>query len=290
VVTYNQERFIGQCLQSLVDQQTNFPFEIIVADDCSTDGTAQIIKKFAADYPELIKPLLRPKNVGAYENGMGVHQSATGEYIAHMDGDDYALPGKLQVQADYLDAHPDCNIVWHRMHVLNDRTGAMAEDLLELDRLGRRAFTRGDILALITVGMNSSKMYRSSVREFVEPDFCVVDFFANVEQVRTGTADFAADVPYGVYRAGIGIAAASNKTKVLLKQSFMYFAAKYPHLKAEIACSALVLFAAALKNRHWENVGMFGRVLLATLRPRTVSVVMRNREMISMLRIPPAVR
>lgn len=290
VVTYNQQELIGQCLQSLVDQTTDFPFEIIVGDDCSTDATPRIVAEFAQKYPTLIKPVLHSRNLGADKNYFSIHDMASGQYVAHIDGDDYALPGKLQAQANYLDAHPDCNIVWHRMYVLNHSNGAIAEDLLDLERLGHRSFRRADVLALITIGMNSSKMYRASVRDFTKPGFFVVDYFANVEQVGEGSADFASDRPLGVYRAGIGIAASSNKTKVLLKESFLYFASKYPQFKGDIACAALVLFAAALKNRHWENVRMFGGVLLRTFRPRTVVALKRHRQIISMLRLPASVR
>ena len=116
VVTYNQERYIAECLQSLVDQETNFNFEVIVSDDCSTDRTPEIIKDFQRRYPNIIKPILHKKNMGAYKNFIFVHKQAKGKYVAHMDGDDYALPGKLQIQADYLDHNAECNIVW--THIL----------------------------------------------------------------------------------------------------------------------------------------------------------------------------
>jgi len=290
VVTYNQEKFIAQCLQSLVDQQTDFDFEIVVGDDCSTDSTPSIVAEFAQRYPDIVRPMLHEKNLGADKNYFFVHEMAAGEYIAHVDGDDYALPGKLQAQADYLDKHPDCNIVWHRMYVMNDRTGVMAEDLLDLPRLGFPDFRRSDVLRLITIGMNSSKMYRAAVRDFAKPGFPVVDYFANVEKIGAGSANFVSATPLGVYRVGIGIANAGNGTKVLLKKSFLFLATKYPEHRRDIACAALLLFAAALKNRQWANVRMFGHVLLKTLRFGTIPQILRNREIMSMLRIPDAVR
>ena len=290
VVTYNQEKFIGHCLQSLVDQQTDFDFEVIVGDDGSTDRTRDIVADYARRYPAIVKPVLHEKNIGADKNYFFVHEMAVGEYIAHVDGDDYALPGKLQAQADYLDAHPGCNIVWHRMYVMNNRTGVMVEDLLDLPRLGHPTFRRADILRLITVGMNSSKMYRAAVRDFAKPGFPVVDYFANVEKIGSGSADFVSDTPLGVYRVGIGIAAAGNGTKVLLQKSFLFLAAKYPEHRRDIACAALLLFAAALKNRHWTNVRLFGRVLLKTMRFGSLVDMVRNRTIMSMLRLPNAVR
>jgi cellulose synthase/poly-beta-1,6-N-acetylglucosamine synthase-like glycosyltransferase len=64
VVTYNQEKYIGQCLQSVVDQETDFDFEVLVADDCSTDGTRLILHEFANKYPGIVKPILSEVNVG----------------------------------------------------------------------------------------------------------------------------------------------------------------------------------------------------------------------------------
>lgn len=290
VVTYNQAPYIRSCLQSLVDQVTDFKFEVIVGDDCSTDGTATVIHEFAQRYPDIIKPVMHSPNIGAAKNYFSVHDLAVGEYIAHVDGDDFSLPGKLQIQADYLDARPACNIAWHRMYVQNESTGAKAPDLIALDRLISNEFRRADILRLITVGMNSSKMYRAAVREFPFPDFAVVDYFANVEKVGDGFASFVSDQPLGVYRTGIGIATAGNGTKILLQKSFLYFAKKYPEHRGDIGCAALVLFVAAAKNRNWDVARRFAGVLAVTLRVATFMALWRNREIISMLRIPPSVR
>src|SRR6185369_17391361 len=116
VVTYNQENYIRQCLQSIIDQVTDFSFEIIVGDDCSTDNTRSIVKEYCDKYPEIIKPLFHQVNIGATRNYFAVHSKAGGEYIAHCDGDDYKIPGKLQKQVAFLDQHRDCAIVGHDLH------------------------------------------------------------------------------------------------------------------------------------------------------------------------------
>ena len=290
VVTYNQEKYIKQCLQSLVDQETVFNFEIIVGDDCSTDGTREIIKEFSEQYPSVVKLILHEKNIGPQMNYFAVHNQAVGEFIAHMDGDDYALPGKLQEQASYLDKYPECNIVWHRMLIKNESTGVIAEDLIDLTKLPKGGFRRADILRFITVGLNSSKMYRATVRHFEVPEFTTVDYFANVEQVGLGYAHFAGDRPLGTYRAGIGIATSGNTTKVILKESFLYFAIKYPQYKREIAFAVLVLFLAALKNRKWANCLLFTEVLVCTFRFGSVLDIWRYKHILAMLRNPTSVR
>lgn len=116
VVTYNQEQYIAECLESLVTQQTNFKFEIIVGEDCSTDKTRSIVKRYVEKYPALFVPLFYENNVGPIENIKQVYLKAKGKYIAHLDGDDFALPDKLQLQYDVLEkgyaicSHNVCSI------------------------------------------------------------------------------------------------------------------------------------------------------------------------------------
>lgn len=91
VVTYNQENYLVECLESLVKQQTNFKFEIIIGEDCSTDNTRTIVQSYAEKYPNLIIPLFHEKNIGPFDNIKEVYRKAQGKYIAHMDGDDFAF-------------------------------------------------------------------------------------------------------------------------------------------------------------------------------------------------------
>lgn len=121
IATYNQARYIGQAIQSVLDQQTDFACEIIVGDDCSTDGTQQVILDYQARYPDKIIPLLHPKNLGGAGkyNALSTFAIARGQYIATMDGDDYwTSPDKLQKQADFLDTHPDCSTCFHNAQII----------------------------------------------------------------------------------------------------------------------------------------------------------------------------
>lgn len=286
VVTYNHEKYIQQCLQSIIDQKTNFEFEIIIGDDCSTDKTREITEQFAEKYPNTVKLLTHSKNIGAVKNYIAVHEFASGEYIAHVDGDDYILPHKLQIQCDFLDENPDINIAWHRMYVKSEVSGLMQEDRIELENLPRRKFERKDILRFITIGMNSSKMYRASVRDIVYPSFPMLDYFANVEQVKNGYAGFAGDVPLGVYRAGMGMASVGNMTKDLLGKTFLYFLERYPQYRSDIGGAAFLLFLAALKNRKWKDCSLFLPTLRKTFGWKVIFEIFHNRKIIAMLRLP----
>jgi glycosyltransferase involved in cell wall biosynthesis len=249
VMTYNQVRYIRQCLQSILDQKTNFEFDIIVGDDCSTDGTTDIVREFSIRYPGKLKVILHKKNVGPTQNGFSVHNIATGTYIAHVDGDDYCLPGKLQAQADLLDQDPSCNIVWHKMLV--EISGVTYEGSLHLiSNIEELRLDRGALIQYMSIAGNSSKMYRKEVRDFDLPDFDVLDYFINVEQVRNGFGRIIAHTNYGVYRMGVGIASSGNKTRELLAQSFSYFYKKYPEHRLEVNTAALVCLLADIKNRR----------------------------------------
>lgn len=116
IITYNQQKFIRKAIDSALAQQTTFPIEILVGDDFSSDGTREIIQDYERRHPGVVIGVLHPHNMG--KNG-GINfletlKLAKGEYYALMDGDDYWTDSlKLQKQADFLDAHPDCSTVFH---------------------------------------------------------------------------------------------------------------------------------------------------------------------------------
>lgn len=116
ILTYNQKNFIGKAIESALAQETNFDFEILVGDDCSTDGAQEVIQSYQNQYPDKVKAILHSKNLG--QNGLfntiETLKLATGDYIAPMDGDDYwTSPHKLQIQVDFMEAHPNFSACFH---------------------------------------------------------------------------------------------------------------------------------------------------------------------------------
>lgn len=123
VVTYNQEKYIDVCLKSLVTQQTDFEYEIVVGDDASNDGTANVVQKYAHEYPNKIVAVLRHQNLGATKNSYDLWKRARGKYIAFCDGDDCWIgETRLQRQADFLDSHQEYSAVCGKSHLI-DETG-----------------------------------------------------------------------------------------------------------------------------------------------------------------------
>ncbi len=111
-ISYNQEKYIREALEGFVNQKTDFDYEIIIADDCSQDGTQKIIKEYAGKNKK-IKAVLRKKNIGPERNFIDVFQRACGDYIAVGEGDDFWIDlKKIQRQASFLDSHKDHTIVF----------------------------------------------------------------------------------------------------------------------------------------------------------------------------------
>lgn len=118
-VTCNHGRFIGQALEGFALQETKFPFQVRVAEDCSDDNTAEIIRDYAARYPEIISPVFREKRYGVHCNGYELAEKLDTEYVAYCEGDDYwTSPDKLQRQVDFLDAHPECSMCFHPARIV----------------------------------------------------------------------------------------------------------------------------------------------------------------------------
>lgn len=114
---YNQATYIEEALESFLMQETDFAFEVLVHDDASTDGTAEIIKQYAANFPQIIKPLYEEVNQytpGGKHNFQVQAARVQGDYIAVCEGDDYWTdPQKLQLQYEALESHPDIDICVH---------------------------------------------------------------------------------------------------------------------------------------------------------------------------------
>lgn len=114
---YNHAEFLRACLDGFVMQKTNFKFEVIIHDDASTDGSADIIREYAAKYPDIFVPIYQTEN--QYSKGGGIakrfmNHKVRGKYVAWCEGDDcWTHPEKLQRQVDFLDSHPDFTACVH---------------------------------------------------------------------------------------------------------------------------------------------------------------------------------
>ncbi len=139
-ITYNHAPFIRKALDGFLMQQapSGIPqgakmsdwCEILIHDDCSADGTTEIVKEYAANYPDLIFPLYEEEN--QYSKGVKVdfynYNRARGKYIAYCEGDDYWTdPNKLQKQVDFMESHPEYSLCFHDFSLYDSRTGEVYE-------------------------------------------------------------------------------------------------------------------------------------------------------------------
>lgn len=114
VRTHNQKQFIREALDGVLRQHTAFPFEIIISDDASTDGTVAILEEYQKQHPERLRLLLQETNVGGPENLKRVIEASQAKYVTCLDGDDfYTDDYKLQKQVDILEAHPEYAACFH---------------------------------------------------------------------------------------------------------------------------------------------------------------------------------
>lgn len=120
VATYNQQAYIRDCLLSILMQDCPADLEILVGNDFSTDRTGAIISEVANIYPGRLTIPDRTRNLGPSQNYQDMIRRASGDYIAHIDGDDYWMPNKLAAQLAHFAEHPECVAVYSNAHIIND--------------------------------------------------------------------------------------------------------------------------------------------------------------------------
>jgi glycosyltransferase involved in cell wall biosynthesis len=145
MVTYNHAPFIAQAIESVLMQETAFGVELVIGEDCSTDGTREIVQEYHRRYPGRIRLLLRDTNLGPSKNMKGVYAACLGRYTAILEGDDYwTSPAKLQMQVDYLESHPECVLCCHRVRYIYEDKSQEAHGFRDDVRAG--VYELGDVI------------------------------------------------------------------------------------------------------------------------------------------------
>ncbi len=247
VITYNHAAYIADCLRSLVDQGADFAFEILVGDDCSDDGASPIIDAFASRHPRMVQVIRPERNRGGTQNYLATHGAASGEYVANVDGDDLALPGKLARQAAFLDQHREAVACGHRVGIVTEdgvRTGG---------RFPAKLAQTIDIRKVIRCGMpfmNSSLMYRRSAyapRTSAEEIF---DWYFLTDLMKSGRAGYLDD-ELGLYRVNSGsITAALKQSRMRSKILELYAlrAGELPQYRSEYFAAAFFDLLACIRD------------------------------------------
>lgn len=208
-ITYNQKDFIAQALDGFVMQKTNFPFQVLVGDDASTDGTTEIVREYAEKYPDIIKPIFHEKNIGAFKNSLSLYQAAKTEYVAICDGDDYWTDVlKLQKQVDFLDAHSDFSVCFHPV-TIHWTNGSKQDGVYpsEKQRFFKTELLLTDLLKRNFIQTNSVmfrwRFKKENILNYWSQEIAPGDYYLNLLHAQTGKIGFLPDV-MSVYRKNCG--------------------------------------------------------------------------------------
>ena len=129
-ITYNHEKYVEKALRSVLNQVTDFDFEVVVGEDCSTDSTREILRKVASEYPDKVRLLFREKNLG--RPTLNVYQTTReckGKYLAYLEGDDYWTDNyKLQKQVDFLESHSEYIACTHGCELIDGEDKVITDE------------------------------------------------------------------------------------------------------------------------------------------------------------------
>jgi glycosyltransferase involved in cell wall biosynthesis len=146
MITYNHEKFIDQAIDSALNQVTDFPFQLVIGEDGSTDATRKICELYQERYPDKILLLPKKGNLGMMKNFLRSYRACEGKYIAFLEGDDYWTDStKLQKQVDFLEANEGYSACFHNVVMKNERLGEDSEWNLHT-QLPKDSFNTEDVL------------------------------------------------------------------------------------------------------------------------------------------------
>ena len=202
IPSYNRAKTVGQTIDSILAQKVDADMEIVIGDDCSTDNAREVLLKYKEQHPDIIKLLFHEQNMGLGANWAICVKACKGKYICNCDNDDYwHNVHKLQIQLDYMESHPECNICItnHRTH--NRTTGEIKECKAHINRnvvIQQAVWENSDFC-------NATIMYRAdfmkahlNLDEFIKRRFTLQDWpawviltgYTNIDILPDSTATF----------------------------------------------------------------------------------------------------
>jgi len=246
--TYNHQKYIRDAIEGFLMQKTTFPFEILIHDDASTDGTADIIREYEAKYPDIIKPIYQTEN--QYSKGINpyiafVYPRAQGKYIALCEGDDYWIdPLKMQKQVDFLEANPEFSMCFHNAMLVYEGR----EDLNKpFKKIETREYTGEEILKEWTIPTASVIFRMDAYKPVHHPDFMYGDIILFLSLAENGKIWGMYEI-MGAYRKHEGSMTSPNKNSLLKALKFIkhheaikeHFGSKYEQIENEILSKAYI--------------------------------------------------
>ena len=195
VTSYNHEKYIQECIDSILMQKGNFELELILGDDDSQDGTRRILEEYHNKYPKTVHLLPKAKNMGVTKNLKRCFKEVNGDYVAVCEGDDYWTdPSKLQKQANFLDDRPDCIMCFNS--ILMSYEGKEEKNYIFQENLTKNTFTTHDLILDNFIGNFSCCMYRTNIVKKLPDtlyDIFIVDWMFNIACSEYGNIGFLND-------------------------------------------------------------------------------------------------
>lgn len=242
VVTYNQQGFIKDCLLSVLTQAFDSRIEILVGDDGSSDGTADAVDTIANHYPGVITLYRHPKNLGPSGNYQFLIERATGEYIAHLDGDDYWLPGKLEAQLRFLAEHPECVAAYTNAAAITE-SGSLCG---VFNNPQPAVFDAEYLLRGGNFLNHSSMLYRASVRDaLLSIHGSFIDYRMHLRLTHRGRLGYL-NQTLVMYRAGVSQSMSISTPSVIRD---LYWQALHEGLQDPATCD----YAGSALARFWAH-------------------------------------
>jgi glycosyltransferase involved in cell wall biosynthesis len=172
MLAYNHAAYIEQAVRSVMAQDTGFPFDLLVLDDCSTDGTQDILRKLESKWPDRMRVELSPVNKNDNEAFAREFENSTARYIACLDGDDYwHATDKLEQQARFMESHPDCTVSFHDVLVMHEDGRREPYRMCGDDE--ERMIRLNELLLHVPVGACASMLRKSALK-------CLPDWYKSV--------------------------------------------------------------------------------------------------------------
>jgi glycosyltransferase involved in cell wall biosynthesis len=223
MITYGHEKYIRQSIEGVLMQETDFDFELIVANDNSPDNSDKVIVDLIENHPKgkLIKYIDRKNNIGMQANFSDAYTNCSGKYIANCEGDDYWTdPYKLQKQVDFLETNPDYVLCFHKVKILKPK-GELVEDFIT--KVPENYEAQETFARLGNYIHTPSVVYRNILRKFPEEFEMspIGDYFLYMMLAEHGKFKYM-DEEMAVYRFGVGIHSVNSQIK-MAKANFKLF-------------------------------------------------------------------
>lgn len=265
--TFEHRPFVAQAIESVLLQDTPFEFELVIGEDRSSDGTREIVERYAERHPERVRTVLPPENVGHGEILRRVLEATRGRFIAYLDGDDYwTSAAKLRRQAEYLEAHPECASCFHDASIVYE--AAATPSGLTTPALAEAGFALEDIVTECFVPSPAMMFRREIVAELPAWSFesAWIDWLIHIRCAERGPLGYIAE-PLAAYRVHEGGMFTALDRITQLEEDLRFYEQLRPALPA---CAELIDRCIEFRRAQMaiERLGVPFRACVVLVDPR----------------------